>query len=387
MIKRLLAVTLSLALVVTAAAAIKFTKSVSADDAVTLVPWTFYEGAASFRSGDDPWAQRFYSSVQVGNQTIGGWGSADEVTEEMEQTASSPSDSFTANIVTTGWDGNWQGGSLVGDNPWLLRAYMDDVQVIKGHMYTLSFNAKWTNTTGAPEKNIEIGIENQYGESIYSKYYPQKEHRITVPTGTTKSYTFEFTNYDSETFDIKLAYGAFLYSGPEHEGITTEGTNAKGKLEITGFTLTDRGQDPDVPTDPPKPTTTAKPTQAPTEAPTGGPTQAPTQAPTVAPQPTQAPVVTTKAPTTEVKKLAKVKGVKVKNTKKKTIKVSWKKVKYAKKYQIKIGNKTYKSSKTSKKIKNKKFKKGKKIKVKVRATATGYKTGAWSRTVKKKLTK
>ena len=77
----------------------------------------------------------------------------------------------------------------------------------------------------------------------------------------------------------------------------------------------------------------------------------------------------------------------VKSVKKKTIKVSWKKVKNAKTYQIKVGNKTYKSTKTSKKIKNKKFKKGKKVKVKVRATATGYTTGAWSKTVKKKLTK
>ena len=54
---------------------------------------------------------------------------------------------------------------------------------------------------------------------------------------------------------------------------------------------------------------------------------------------------------------------------------------------FKVGNKTYKATKNSKKIKNKKFKKGKKVKVKVRAMAAGYKTGAWSKTVKKKLTK
>lgn len=365
MVKRTLAIVLSLALVVTAAAVVKFTSDVSADSTVTLTPWSFYEGAASFRNKDDPWAARFYSSVKVGNETIGNWGSSEDVTEEMTQTASAPADNFTANIVTTGWDGDYS-QSPAGDNPWLLRAFMDDIPMQQAHNYSLSFKAKWTNSSKAPEKNVQIGLENQYGESIF-KDYPLQETKITIPTGSTVNYSFDFCLYAGNILTVKLAYGAFLKS--HNDGVTTEDTNASGKLEITEFKIEDKGLNPDVPTDPPKPTTT----------------QAPTQAPTVAPQPTQAPTV--KPSPAPAKTLAKVTKVKVKSVKKKTIKVTWKKVANAKSYQIKVGNKTYKATKNSKKIKNKKFKKGKKVKVKVRAMAAGYKTGAWSKTVKKKLTK
>lgn len=363
MVKRTVAIALSLALVITSVAVVKLTNNVSADSTVTLVPWSFYEGAASFRSGEDPWAQRFYSSVKVGDETIGNWGSSDEVTQEMTQTATAPADNFTANIVTTGWDGDYS-QSPAGDNPWLLRGTMTDIPMQQAHNYSLSFKAKWTNSKDAPEKNVQVALVNEYGESIF-KDYPLQETKITIPTGSTVNYSFDFCLYAGNTLTVELAMGAFLASA--REGLTTEKTNASGKLEVTEFKIEDKGLNPDVPTDPPKPTTT----------------QAPTQAPTVAPQPTQAPTVKP-AP---AKTLAKVTKVKVKSVKKKTIKVTWKKVANAKSYQIKVGNKTYKATKNSKKIKNKKFKKGKKVKVKVRAMAAGYKTGAWSKTVKKKLTK
>lgn len=54
----------------------------------------------------------------------------------------------------------------------------------------------------------------------------------------------------------------------------------------------------------------------------------------------------------------------------------------AKKYEVKVGNKTYTAKKATLTVK--KLKKGKTYKIKVRAKATGFKTGAWSKTVKLK---
>ena len=85
------------------------------------------------------------------------------------------------------------------------------------------------------------------------------------------------------------------------------------------------------------------------------------------------------------KKLARVAKVKAKNNKAKTVKVTWKKVANAKKYEVKVGNKTYTAKKATLTVK--KLKKGKTYKIKVRAKATGYTTGAWSKTVKVKIKK
>ena len=85
------------------------------------------------------------------------------------------------------------------------------------------------------------------------------------------------------------------------------------------------------------------------------------------------------------KKLARVAKVKAKNNKAKTVKVTWRKVASAKKYEVKVGNKTYTAKKATLTVK--KLKKGKTYKIKVRAKATGFKTGAWSKTLKVKIKK
>ena len=192
-----------------------------------------------------------------------------------------------------------------------------------------------------------------------------------------QEFTYTFPNYvGGHELTVDFMLGSFTadpdgkvydYAGYEIQGFENENQWKNGTVTISDVKVQDL--DPDKPTDPTEPplyTTTAP-------------------SPTVAPQPTQAPTV--KPSPAPAKTLAKVTKVKVKSVKKKTIKVTWKKVANAKSYQIKVGNKTYKATKNSKKIKNKKFKKGKKVKVKVRAMAAGYKTGAWSKTVKKKLTK
>ena len=87
--------------------------------------------------------------------------------------------------------------------------------------------------------------------------------------------------------------------------------------------------------------------------------------------------VTTMAP-----KLGKVKKVRAKVKKSKKITITWKKVSKAKKYTLKVGKKSYTTKKTKKVVKV--SKKGK-YTIKVRATASGYQKGNWSKAVKVKV--
>lgn len=379
--KKAIAVVSTIALVAALFIGVNVTQSAKADSEVALQPWSFFEGGETGRSVDpDGWPERFYNSVTT---TAGESKGSDfwyvgphkqyqdgpEVTWDSTQAA----DGFTADIKTTGWDGEWSGGTCIADNPWLMTAYMN-APVLQGHRYTLSFKAKWTNRKDAPEKNIRVAATDEFTNSMFEE---GAETEFKVQSGNTYNYSANLVLYaNCSTMKVTLAYGAFLYS--TQQGLTTEVQAASGTLQVSDFKIIDKGYDPTIPTDPPKPTTTPRPTAAPT-------TEAPTGATTAAPQTTKAPE-TTKAPTPAPKKIAKVTGVKVKSVKKKTIKVTWKKAKNAKKYQIKANNKTYNASKTSRKIKNKKFKKGKKVKVKVRGI-DGSKKGAWSKTVKKKITK
>ena len=348
-------------------------KSVSAAEDVTLVPWSFYEGGQMGRSNDpDGWPVRVYNSVSTtAGETQGKsyWQDSQpnqqfvdgpEVTWDTTQVA----DGFTADIDNTGWDGDYSTGTLTGDNPYLLRAYMTGVQGKEGHDYTLSFKAKWTNAEKAPEKNIAIGIGNAYGESVF-KDVAEPVTQIKVASGSTVEYSQDFTLWAGDTLDISLAYGAFLVS---HDSkLTTEDVAAKGVLQITDFKLVDKGQNPDYIAPPSKATTSA------VEITT---TQAPTTAANVE-QPTTAPTTVTTP-----KVLGKVSGLKVKAGKKK-VTVSWAKVANAKSYQVKVGKKTYTASGTKKVVK--KLKSKKKVTVKVRALAPGFTTGKWSAAKKVKV--
>ena len=376
--KKAIAVLSAVAVVAALFVGVNYQKSAKASSTVALKPWSFFEGAEAYRSVDpDGWPERFYNSVTTTAGETKGWsywnvGPHKQFIDGPTLTwnTSKAANGFTADIHTTGWDGRYEKGIdpndpdkavLVGDNPYLLRA---DVKFStnQAHRYTISFKAKWENAANADEKNIAIGATNQYNENVFlSDRIENPVTRIKIQDGDTVEYSQDFILYANSSFvNVSLAYGAFLYSHDvetDPEKKTTENVAASGVLNISDFKITDQGLEPGVPTDAPKPTQTT--------------TQKPTQKPT--------------APA--VQKLGKVKKVKVKCVKKKTIKVSWKKVKNTKKYQIKIGKKTYWSKKNSRKITNKKFKKGKKIIVKVRATAPGFTKGAWSKPVKKKITK
>lgn len=345
--------------------------STKAEDAVEvgLKPWSFYQAGCAFRNEEDPYAQRFYNSVTVGSELISGWGNPEAGTMELTQTSTTVADNFVADIKTTGWDGKWEGPTCVDNNPYLLRADMAGVPVKVGYMYTISFDAKWARSNDqAPEKNLSIGVANS-DESVFAND-PEAVTKIKIGNGQTVNYSQDFTVWSGDgTLSVTLSYGCFLYDF--NNGLTTENTSAAGRLEISNFKIVERGKDPNYKED-------DKPIVQTTEPSTTGKPQ----------QPAGGDRVTTPGgnQVTPAVKLAKVIKVKAKNTKKKTIKVSWKKVTNAKKYQIKIGTKTYSSTKNSKVVKSSKFKKGKKIKVKVRAV-NGSNKGTWSKTVKVKIKK
>ena len=202
---------------------------------------------------------------------------------------------------------------------------------------------------------------------------------ITLGT-TDKTYTFTFTNWVSaKKIKTSIMLGAFDaqydYAGEDVSNIITEvENNWNGTVVVSDFTITDEGLNPEFVVEPPKPTQPSQPSQP----------SKPSQ-PAVTPGNNNGgnnqPAVTKPV----AKKLARVAKVKAKNNKAKTVKVTWRKVANAKKYEVKVGNKTYTAKKATLTVK--KLKKGKTYKIKVRAKATGFKTGAWSKTVKVKIKK
>ena len=376
--KKSLAGVVVTALVLTLAFGVASVKKASADGSVALTNWSFF-AANMYNPGEPENAGYLNSVVTSGGETISGWTYHDQTPQT--KSATDGSNGFTMNIKTNGWDVLDWGATPHCFNPWSIEAIMPGTAMESAHVYKVTFKAK-ANPTG--EATVKYML-TQFKTTVDGHEMPPydkapleagSDNVLVKLSATDQTFTYIFTNYVGGTsLDTHLMLGAFNdtydYAGNDVSDIMTSGkeVNFAGTVKVSDFAIEDLGVDPDVPTDPPAPST-----------------QVTTQAPTVAPQPTQAPTVKP-SPAPAKKTLAKVTKVKVKSVKKKIIKITWKKVANAKSYQIKVGNKTYKATKNSRNIKNKKFKKGKKVKVKVRAMAAGYTTGAWSKTVKKKLTK
>lgn len=376
-----LAVAISLAMVVALGAGIYFTKSTQAATYLGGAGWDFEQGGCYSSEKETSWGNVGYINkvtMATNGESINSW----ERDEYRTQTQSASADTgATVDIQNTGWDRNWDTDPW-RINPWSIQATAKFNGMNYDHRYTVTFKAK------ANKKKYCYVTFNTTVDGHEMSPYDNTPGALTgsdqciVLKNTEQEFSYTFPDYVGG-HDLKVGFmlgcfgpaedgsGAYDFDGNLLPQVTEEEKMWAGTVTISDIKVEDL--DPTKPTDP-------------TDPPLISTTQAPQT--TVAPQPTQAPTVKpTPAPTPAKKTLGKVTGVKVKSVKKKTIKVSWKKVANAKSYQIKVGNKTYKATKNSKKIKNKKFKKGKKVKVKVRATAAGYKTGAWSKTVKKKITK
>ena len=361
----------SATLIATLALGVNFTSTVKADEATTVdTVWSFTQGGQY--NPKEPGNTGYIKSVSVGNETLANW-ERDKSTKQT-QTASKASTEFTLNIENTGWDAKWSdvtGYPTNRINPWAVES-SNTIEAKAGHIYKVSFKAKASKKKyGYVAFGTDIVTDQTTGETLTP--YDQAPIEMSdaasnqiITLGTTdKTYTFTFTNWVSaKKIKTSIMLGAFDaqydYAGENVSSIITEvENNWNGTVVVSDFTITDEGLNPEFVVEPPKPSVTP-----------GNNNSGNNQ-----------PAVTKPV----AKKLARVAKVKAKNNKAKTVKVTWKKVANAKKYEVKVGNKTYTAKKATLTVK--KLKKGKTYKIKVRAKATGYTTGAWSKTVKVKIKK
>lgn len=370
----------SATLIATLALGVNFTNTVKADEAKSAdTVWSFTQGGQY--NPKEPDNTGYIKSVSVGNETLANW-ERDKSTKQT-QTASKATTGFTLNIENTGWDAGWN-NNPVDINPWAVEA-SNTIEAKAGHIYKVSFKAKASKTkygyvafgTDIVTNAATGATLTPYDQAPIEMSDDAKNQIITLGT-TDKTYTFTFTNWVSaKKIKTSIMLGAFNsqydYAGNSVSDIITEKeVNWNGTVVVSDFTITDEGLNKEFVVEPPKPTQPTQPTQ-------------PTTKPSVTPGNNNGgnnqPAVTKPA----AKKLTRVAKVKAKNNKAKTVKVTWKKVANAKKYEVKVGNKTYTAKKATLTVK--KLKKGKTYKIKVRAKATGFKTGAWSKTVKVKIKK
>ena len=377
----------SATLIATLALGVNFTNTVKADEAKSAdTVWSFTQGGQY--NPDEPGNTGYIKSVSVGDETLANW-ERDKSTKQT-QTASKASTGFTLNIENTGWDAQWK--KLTGYptdriNPWAVEA-SNTIEAQAGHIYKVSFKAKASKKKyGYVAFGTDIVTDQATGATLTP--YDQApiemsdaaSNQIITLGQTDKTYTFTFTNWVSaKKIKTSIMLGAFNaqydYAGEDVSSIIKEvENNWNGTVFVSDFTITDEGLNPEFVVEPPKPSQPSQPSQ---------PAQ-PTTKPSVTPGNNNGgnnqPAVTKPV----AKKLARVAKVKAKNNKAKTVKVTWRKVANAKKYEVKVGNKTYTAKKATLTVK--KLKKGKTYKIKVRAKATGYTTGAWSKTVKVKIKK
>lgn len=350
--------------------------------------------------------------AEVANAITNNWTNLSESYEPNDalittNTITSTADSISADIVITGWQAEWVaetgeanvpsdaimlGNKTATEDPriWGEKPYQitstNTANIVPGNTYKFKF----TVNNGMMEADVQTPTEKNITVTINSGIEGDNDNTmlfetVRVPASSTKTYEFDVpisADYLNDTVQIQFAYGSYSYSYNLTEAVkagkvteeaakactyayaygTTEKVNAHGTLTFSDISL--MGEKYHESIIPPKQTT---------EAPT-------TKAPTVV-KPSQN--NTTAAPT--VKKLAKVTKVKAKNNKKKSLTITWKKVTNAKKYEVKVGKKTYNVKKA--KLTVKKLKKGKKYTIKVRAKAAGFKTGAWSKSIKVKIKK
>ena len=363
----------SATLIATLALGVNFTSTVKADEATTVdTVWSFTQGGQY--NPREPENTGYIKSVSVGNETLANW-ERDKSTKQT-QTASKASTEFTLNIENTGWDAQWSdvtGYPTNRINPWAVEA-SNTIEAKAGHIYKVSFKAK-----ASKKKYGYVAFGTETDKAPLEMSDDATNQIITLGT-TEKKFTFTFTNWVSaKNIRTSIMLGAFDaqydYAGEDVSSIIKEvENNWNGTVVVSDFTITDKGLNPEFVVEPPKPTQPTQPSQ---------PSQP--SKPAVTPGNNNGgnnqPAVTKPV----AKKLARVAKVKAKNNKAKTVKVTWRKVASAKKYEVKVGNKTYTAKKATLTVK--KLKKGKTYKIKVRAKATGFKTGAWSKTVKVKIKK
>ena len=346
-------------------------KAEETDVSSAMTPWVVYSAGQITRSVDpDGWPVRYYKSFTTSaGETKSDWDANfpnQQYVDGGEETwtTTKVANGFTANIANTGWDGQYEGKICVADNPYMLKATMPSIKLKEGYFYGVTMDLSWTDGPtdkgeyNAPEKNIQVLVNDANTNNLDSQKLTIKSgSSVHFETQTREDGKSKVATYGTDSLEIVIAMGAFLYSG-DH-GQTTEKVAAAGTLKVENLKIVELGKD-DSYIAPPPPATTAPTT--------------PDKPGVTTPTTPDKPGVTTQTPVS-TKKLAKVKKLKAVSKKKGTVKITWQKVKNAKTYQVKVGKKTYNTKKA--KLTVKKVKKGKVV-VKVRAKAAGFKTSAWA---------
>lgn len=360
---KVLAGVTSVALVATLLIGMNVTNNVKADETLKLTNWTFSQGGQY--NPNEAGNEGYINSVTMNgtNETLTNWLKGGEASVNQLKQATQEANGFTIDIENTGWDAQWdQSPNRI--NPWSIQALVKDVDVIPGHIYTVSFKAKASQNKFC---YVAFGCDVE-GTTPYAEA-PVEGSEQLIKIGTAEqTYTYTFTNWVSaKKLTTTLMLGAFdaMYDYAGNDISDILGGKAenqwKGTVSVSDFSITDKGQDPGFVLPPPPQTTPSGNNNNNNNNNNGGNVNPPVN-------------TTPQAPAT-VKKLAKVKKLKAVSKKKGTVKVTWQKVKNAKTYQVKVGKKTYNTKKA--KLTVKKVKKGKVV-VKVRAKAAGFKTSAWA---------
>lgn len=200
-------------------------------DAISLKPWSFYEGCITLYDGYSDGS--FYNSVTTSTgETNSDWDyeyskNGDYKTWDTTNIANG----FTAKIKTTGWGALYENGTTI-DTPYTLRADMKNIEVIKGHDYTLSFEARW-GTSGQKHMSISIN-DNNTNESLIKN--SNNDSALFTLSNYTQTYSQTFTVTSENNIDISFAYGPY---------VTSNEVGQDGTLEITNVRIFDNGVNPD----------------------------------------------------------------------------------------------------------------------------------------------
>lgn len=200
-------------------------------DAISLKPWSFYEGCITIYDGYSDGS--FYNSVTTSTgETNSDWDyeyskNGDYKTWDTTNIANG----FTAKIKTTGWGALYENGTTI-DTPYTLRADMKNIEVIKGHDYTLSFEARW-GTSGQKHMSISIN-DNNTNESLIKN--SNNDSALFTLSNYTQTYSQTFTVTSENNIDISFAYGPY---------VTSNEVGQDGTLEITNVRIFDNGVNPD----------------------------------------------------------------------------------------------------------------------------------------------
>lgn len=336
----------------------------------------------------------------------GSWGNGNTRANSI---TSFNSNSFVADVTTTGWAACWKGvnqpesvgddfdfkGGAWGDNPISCETFMNGVKIVSGSEYKFKFTIKnmMKNDKGSSEKNVTVLVctpnvdtdltSDNFGMvTSYDDDSTYLKTTVRLAADEEKEFEFNVTPYGDEVA-IVFQYGPYIYSfnGGKVEGFalaegTKEDANLSGKLVFSNISF--EGEKYESGNNGGNNNSGNNGSSN-----SGSNNNGSSNSGSNNNSGSNANTGSSNKP--NVSKPAQVKSVKVKNLKGKKAKISWAKVKTATKYQVKIGSKKYTSKKNTYTVK-KGLKKKKTYKVYVRAyNKAGY--GKWSKVKKVKITK